>query len=187
MCCDNPLSTRNEINQIATLIKSIWSEISTDRSGRWNNVITRPKTSPIHRREKPVAVKNKRSAKKIMKSKQDEKLSRKRINPIGVRSKKKPNLDLILSSLSYFLTDMEHRQRANPPSSRRDQGGGRKGALYRIMSQFPGGRGEGWRSRTSSFRSIPREPDAGVPSTNSAYIAGTPAIDRRIAPAFSYP
>lgn len=87
-------------------------------------MITRPKTSPIHRREKPVAVKNKRSAKKIMKSKQDEKLSRKRINPIGVRSKKKPNLDLILSSLSYFLTDMEHRQRANPPSSRRDQGGG---------------------------------------------------------------
>lgn len=107
-------------------------------------MITRPKTSPIHRREKPVAVKNKRSAKKIMKSKQDEKLSRKRINPIGVRSKKKPNLDLILSSLSYFLTDMEHRQRANPPSSRRDQRGeGGRVRFIELCRSFLEGEGRG--------------------------------------------
>lgn len=57
------------------------------------------------------------------------------------------------------------------------------GLLYRIMSQF---RGSFRDARTSSFRSVPREPDAGVPSTNSGYIARTRRPGSR-PPRFSSP
>lgn len=161
------LSTRNEIDQITTFIKSRFNPVA---GTTWS-----PVQKPLHspEREKTVAVKKIRQEDKEEQTGWKAFTQTDKSNRRAIRSKKKKTKSHPSSFplLSYFLTDMEHRQRANPPSSRRDQRRGGRVLFIELCRSFREGEG---RSRTSSFRSIPREPDAGVPSTNSAHIAGTP-------------
>lgn len=132
------LSTRNEIDQITTFIKSRFNPVA---GTTWS-----PVQKPLHspEREKTVAVKKIRQEDKEEQTGWKAFTQTDKSNRRAIRSKKKKNQ---ISSLFFSSSKLfSNRHGASPAGqssiveTRSEEG--RKGALYRIMSQFPGGRGE---------------------------------------------